>query len=126
MPLGTETLLVVESERPVRNLVCSVLESLGYTVLRAINGQEGLRVAREHKGQPVRLVITDVSLPQMRGDVMTEWLQLACPDLKFLFTSGYAGEAVAHPGVPAARIAFLPQPYTPAQLAYSVRTMLDQ
>jgi len=125
MPRGTETVLIVEDERAVRNLACGVLESLGYTVLRAVNGEEALRVAREYNGRPVRVVITDVGLPQMCGDVMAEWLKLAGPDLKLIFTSGYTEDGIANRGVPAAGIAFLPKPYTPAQLAYTVRMMLD-
>ncbi len=125
MPRGTETVLVVDDERAVRNLACSVLESLGYTVLRAVNGEEAMRVAREYKGQPVRVVITDDGLPQMCGNVMAEWLKSAGPDLKFIFTSGYSEDAIANHGVPAAGIAFLPKPYTPARLACKVRAMLD-
>src|SRR5208282_2676687 len=60
LPRGTETLLVVEDEPSVRHLAADVLEAQGYRVLRAGNGQEGLRVARELKGQPIGLVITDV------------------------------------------------------------------
>jgi DNA-binding NtrC family response regulator len=124
MPCGTETLLVVESDRGVRILVCSVLESLGYTVLRAINWQEGQRVTREHRGQPVRLVVGDVSLPQSPGPAMAEWLKSTRPDLKFLFTSGYIDDDAPR-GLDAERIATLPKPYTPEQLAFKVRTMLD-
>src|SRR5580698_4977392 len=70
LPGGTETLLFVEDEPSVRNLACSVLEKQGYNVLRASNGQEGLRVANEHKGEPISLVISDVVMPQMSGKVM--------------------------------------------------------
>lgn len=122
---GMETLLVIEGERDVRNLICSAMESLGYTALRASNGQEGLRVARENKGSPVRLVISDVSLPQMGGNLMAEWLKLAGPELCFIFTSGYADDAVAPQGPPAERLAYHPKPCTSTKLACLVRTMLD-
>jgi two-component system, cell cycle sensor histidine kinase and response regulator CckA len=123
---GTETLLMVEDEPSVRNLACAILEAQGYNVLRAINGQEGLRVAREHKGEPIRLVITDVIMPQMSGTVMAEWLKATYPDLKILFTSGYTDDAIAHHGVLEPGISFLPKPYTPAALASRVRAMLDE
>ena len=75
LPRGTETLLVVEDEPSVRHLACDVLEAQGYEVLWAANGQDALHVAREHKGAPIRLVITDVIMPLMGGKVMAEWLK---------------------------------------------------
>jgi two-component system cell cycle sensor histidine kinase/response regulator CckA len=123
---GTETLLMVEDEPSVRNLACAVLEAQGYNVLRAINGQEGLRVAREHKGEPIRLVITDVIMPQMSGKVMAEWLKATFPEIKILFTSGYTDDAISQHGVLEPGIAFLAKPYSPAALTHKVREMLDE
>ena len=125
VPRGTETLLVVEDEPSVRNLACSVLEAQGYTVLSATNGQDALNVAREHSGSPIRLVVTDVVMPLMGGDVMAEWLKTSYPDLKILFTSGYTYDTIAHEGVLKGRTEFLAKPYTPAALALRVRAMLD-
>ncbi len=125
LPCGTETLLLVEDEPSVRHLACRVLETLGYHVLRANNGQDGLRVARELKGPPIQLVITDVIMPEMDGKVMAEWLKTSYPDLKILFTSGYTDDAIAQHGVLEPGAAFLPKPYTPAILARKVRAMLD-
>ena len=64
----------------------------------AANGQEALHVAREHKGAPIRLVVTDVIMPLMGGKVMAEWLKTTYPDLKILFTSGYTDDAIATTG----------------------------
>jgi len=125
LPLGTETLLIVEDDPSVCHLANSVLTSQGYTVLRAMNGQEALRVAREHKGPPIRLVITDVIMPQMGGKVMAEWLKSSDPNLKILFTSGYTDDAIVQYGVLDPGVAFLSKPYTPATLARKVREMLD-
>jgi signal transduction histidine kinase len=125
LPRGTETLLVVEDEPAVCHLANNVLENQGYTVLRAMNGQEALRVAREHKGPPIRLVITDVIMPQMGGKVMAEWLKSSYPDLKILFTSGYTDDAIVHYGVLDPGVAFLSKPYTPATLTRKVRELLD-
>ncbi|HEX7617171.1 MAG TPA: ATP-binding protein, partial [Verrucomicrobiae bacterium] len=126
MPRGTETLLVVEDEPSVRHLARGVLEAQGYTVLRSSNGQDALHVAQEHKGAPIRLVVTDVIMPLMGGEVMAEWLKTTYPDLKILFTSGYTDDAIAKYGVLEAGVAFLPKPYTPAILTRKVREMLDQ
>jgi CheY-like chemotaxis protein len=94
-------------------------------VLLAANGQDALRVAQEHKEPPIRLVVTDVVMPQMGGKVMAEWLKTTYPDLKILFTSGYTDEAIARQGVQEPGVAFLPKPYTSVILARKVRAMLD-
>jgi len=125
LPHGTETLLLVEDDPSVRHLACSILETQGYNVLRANNGQDALHVAREHKGSPIRLVVTDVIMPVMSGKVMAEWLKTTYPDLKILFTSGYTDDAIEQHGVLEAGVAFLSKPYTPATLACKVRAMLD-
>jgi two-component system cell cycle sensor histidine kinase/response regulator CckA len=125
LPRGTETLLLVEDEPAVRHLAGNVLESQGYTVLRANNGQEGLNLARAHQGPPISLVVTDVIMPLMGGKVMAEWLQTTYPGLKILFTSGYTDDAIAQYGVLEPGVAFLPKPYTPATLTRKVRAMLD-
>jgi response regulator RpfG family c-di-GMP phosphodiesterase len=122
---GTETLLLVEDEPSVRHLACSILEAQGYNVLRANNGQDGLRVARECKGAPISLVITDVIMPLMNGKVMAEWLKATYPNLKVLFTSGYTDDAIVQHGVLEAGVSFLSKPYSPVTLARKVRAMLD-
>jgi len=125
LPRGTETLLVVEDEPSVRHLAAGVLEAQGYQVLRANNGQDALHVAGEHKGSPIRLVITDVVMPLMGGKAMGEWLKITHPDLKILFTSGYTDDAIARHGMIEPGVAFQPKPYTPEILVRKVRAMLD-
>ncbi len=125
LPRGTETLLVVEDDPAVRHLATEVLQTQGYVVLPAINGQDGLNLARAHQGPPIRLVVTDVIMPLMGGKVMSEWLKMADPDLKILFTSGYTDDAIAQHGVLDADVEFLPKPYTPATLTRKVRELLD-
>jgi signal transduction histidine kinase len=122
---GTETLLLVEDEPSVRQLAQEVLKAHGYDVLTATNGQDALGLAREHRGQPIALVITDVIMPRMGGKIMAEWLKTTYPDLKILFTSGYMDDAIAHHGVLETGVEFLPKPYTPTNLAHKVREMLD-
>jgi len=122
---GTETLLLVEDEPSVRHLAEGVLKGQGYTVLTAPNGQDALRVAREHRGPPIALVVTDVVMPRMGGKVMAEWLKTTYPNLKVLFTSGYTEDAIAHHGVLDEGVEFLPKPYSPASLARKVRELLD-
>ena len=68
-------------------------------MLSALNGQDALHVVREHKGAPVRLVITDVIMPLMGGKVMAEWLESHLSRSQNPFTSGYTDEAIADQGV---------------------------
>ena len=114
MPRGTETLLVIDGERAVRELARAVLESLGYVVLHAVNDREGLRLAAESPGRPIHLVVTDVGLPQLHG-----------AQAKFVFTAEYAYEVATLAGVPPAGRALLRKPFTAAQLAGTVRALLD-
>jgi two-component system cell cycle sensor histidine kinase/response regulator CckA len=125
MPRGTETLLVVEDDMSLRHLARGVLETQGYDVLVSPNGQEALRVAREQTESPIRLVITDVIMPQMGGREMAEHLKTTHPGLKVLFTSGYTDDTISHHGVLEAGVEFLAKPYTPAALAFKVRELLD-
>jgi two-component system cell cycle sensor histidine kinase/response regulator CckA len=126
LPQGTERLLVVEDEPAVRQLARVVLAAQGYDVLCAANGEDGLRMAREQHEPPIRLVITDVIMPEMDGNVMANSLTSTDPELKILFTSGYNDDALAHHGVLNPGVDFLPKPYTPATLTRKVRDLLDR
>jgi len=83
-------------------------------------------VASEHNGSPIGLVISDVVMPLMGGEVMAQWLKTTYPDLRILFTSGYTDDAVALQGVLDPGVEFLPKPYTPAILTRKVRALLDK
>jgi signal transduction histidine kinase len=126
LPGGTETVLVVEDDPSVRHLACGILEAHGYQVLQAPNGQDALHRARDHKGPPIRLAVSDVIMPLMGGKVMAEWLKTTHPDMKILFTSGYTDDAMNRQGALGPGVAFLPKPYTPASLLRKVREMLDK
>jgi len=126
LPRGTETVLVVEDDLNVRRLIQCVLEARGYNILMATDGQSGLKLAREHKGEPIRLVIADVVMPQMDGKAMADWLKATHPDIRIIFISGYEEEVIAQYGVLATGMAFMPKPFTPAILAGKVRELLDQ
>ncbi len=125
LPRGTETLLLVEDDPSVRNLAQTVLETQGYKVLSASNGEDALKVVRDRQGPPIRLVITDVIMPRMDGKPMADRLTAMYPDIKVLFTSGYTDDTIAQHGVLDAGIEFLPKPYTPATLIRRVSALLD-
>jgi signal transduction histidine kinase len=122
---GTETVLLVEDEAVVRELAVETLRERGYTVMEAGNGEEGLRIARQHHGK-IDLVLTDVVMPVMGGKEMADALRGTHPDTKILFTSGYTEDAIGHHGVLRAGIQFLQKPYLTVTLARRVREVLDE
>ena len=122
---GTETVLLVEDEEYVRSLVRKSLQSKGYTVLEARNGEDALRVAREHAG-PIHLLITDVVMPGMSGRELAERLAPLRREMKTLYMSGYADDAILHHGVLHSGGALLQKPFTAEALANKVRQVLEQ
>jgi len=122
---GNETVLLVEDEPVVRELAVATLREKGYTVVEAVNGEEGLRLARQHDGK-IDLVLTDVVMPVMGGKEMADALRTSHPDAKVLFTSGYTEDALGHHGVLRPGILFLPKPYLTTTLARKVREVLDE
>ena len=121
---GTETVLLVEDEEYVRSLVRRSLQSKGYSVLEARNGQEALSVAKEHEGA-IHLLITDVVMPGMSGRELSENLAPLRPDMKTLFMSGYADDSILHHGVLKSGGALLQKPFTADALASKVRQLLE-
>jgi len=122
---GSETVLFVEDESMVRELAVATLRMNGYTVVEAANGEEGLRAARQHEGK-IDLVLTDVVMPVMGGKEMTDSLRNSHPDVKIIFSSGYAEDALGHHEVLRPGIAFLQKPYLTTALARKVREVLDE
>jgi len=121
---GSETILLVEDEESVRQLVRETLEARGYTVREAQNGEEGLQLAQEHEG-PLDLVITDVVMPGISGRELTKRLSEARPETKVLYLSGYAEDAIVHEGVLEPGTAFLQKPFTLQTLSRKVREVLQ-
>jgi two-component system, cell cycle sensor histidine kinase and response regulator CckA len=121
---GTETVLLVEDEEYVRSLVRRSLESKGYAVLEARNGQEALHVAKQHEG-PIHLLITDVVMPGMSGRELSENLAPLRPDMKTLFMSGYTDDSILHHGILQSGGTLLQKPFTAEALASKVRQVLE-
>ena len=106
MSQGTETILVVEDENTVRNLIRNVLQQSGYMVLETDRGSEALRLAVDHVG-PIHLLITDVVMPEMSGRELVERLTRLRSETKVLYLSGYTDDTVVRHGVLQAEVAFL-------------------
>ena len=122
---GSETVLVVEDEEVIRNLVRKVLTANGYTVLVAANGRDAEQVAGQHDGA-IHLLVTDVVMPGMNGREVAQRLAGARAGIKVLYLSGYTDDAIVHHGVLEPGVAFLQKPFTPAVLGRKVREVLDR
>jgi PAS domain S-box-containing protein len=122
---GTETVLVVEDESAVRELTRQVLRLQGYAILDAANGGEALAVAAAHDG-PIHLLVTDVVMPGMTGPDLAAKLQAVRPEMKVLFLSGYTSHAMVGGGMLEEGTNFLQKPFTPMDLAGTVRLILDR
>jgi two-component system, cell cycle sensor histidine kinase and response regulator CckA len=120
---GTETVLLVEDEDSVRQLVRETLESRGYRVLEAANGADALTLAAALP-DPIHLVITDVVMPGLNGHELVQQLQPARPGLKVLYLSGYAQDAFPSPAAADSQKTFLQKPFTLQSLSRKVREIL--
>jgi CheY-like chemotaxis protein len=121
---GTETIMVVEDDIGVRELVRLMLEANGYQVLAVQDAEEAARVCAERPGG-VDLLLTDVMMPEVNGRVLAERLGALSPSMRILFMSGYSDEAVHRHGVLGDSAAFLEKPFTERTLARKVREVLD-
>jgi FixJ family two-component response regulator len=119
---GSETIMVVEDDDGVRELVRLMLEANGYEVL-AVGGPD--EAARVCSARGVDLLLTDVVMPEVSGSVLAERLSLIAPAMRTLFMSGYSDEAVHRQGMLGAGAAFLEKPFTERTLARKVREVLD-
>jgi PAS domain S-box-containing protein len=119
---GCETVLLVEDEESVRELVRLTLTARGYKVLEAENGECGLQIAEDFK-QPIDILITDVVMPGIGGRELAKKLLALRPAISVLYLSGYTEDAVIA-GAPSPAIAFLQKPFTLQNLAKKVREVL--
>ncbi len=119
-----EVVLVVEDEEAVRTMLHRLLESEGYEVLEAADGQQALDVIEGAAG--VDLVITDVAMPGLNGRQLADRLKLSRPGLPVLFMSGYTDDEMVRRGLIEPDHPFLGKPFSPEVLAAKVRQMIDQ
>jgi PAS domain S-box-containing protein len=121
---GTETVLFVEDEESVRELVRDYLGRSGYRVLHAADGIQALETAGAHKG-PIHILVTDVVMPRLSGRELVTRLSAARPDLKVLYISGYTDDSIFRHGVLEGGVAFLQKPFNLKDLAQKIREVLD-
>jgi signal transduction histidine kinase/ActR/RegA family two-component response regulator len=122
---GKETVLVVEDELVLRELVREILTAHGYRVLEAANGLEALETWEEHRDK-VDLLLTDIAMPHgLSGRDLAIKLRKDAPQLPVIFSSGYSQEMIERNDGADQGATFLSKPYNPVQLAHSVRHALD-
>jgi signal transduction histidine kinase/CheY-like chemotaxis protein len=120
---GSETVLLVEDEAPVRRIVEEMLTRNGYRVLAAADGLAALEVSRAHDG-PIDLVITDVVMPRMNADELVAQLEVERPGIPILFISGYVGDVINRYGVETWSRRLLGKPFVEAELLEKIREIL--
>jgi PAS domain S-box-containing protein len=122
---GEENILVVEDDDDVRIYTVESLRELGYRVLEAHDGASALRLL-ERQETPVKLLLTDVVMPGMSGRELADEARARHPELKVLFTTGYARNAIVHGGRLDPGVELLPKPFTFDALAAKVRDVLEK
>jgi|GEM_PF-3931028 len=125
IPGGRETILLVEDELSILDMISTFLAGQGYNVLRAGKVDEAIHMAEEHRGA-ISLLITDVIMPGMNGKELFACLRPLQPQLRSLFMSGYTADVIAVHGVLEQGVHFLQKPFTFPDLAENIRKVLDE
>ena len=125
IPRGTETILVVEDEEPVRKLAVRVLQDQGYGVLEASQGEDALLICQQHRG-PIHILVTDMVMPGMSGPELAKRLESSPNGIKVLYMSGYAENAIIHHHILKDGMCFIQKPFTPDALLRKVRDVLKK
>ncbi len=122
---GSETILVVEDEEVLRDLIDRSLKLYGYTVLSARNGGDALLLCENHPAR-IHILLTDVVMPQMNGRDLAGRLRTLRPDLKVLFMSGYTDNVIVHHGILEPEISFIQKPFRLTELLEKIREILEE
>ena len=126
LPHGTETILVVEDDEPLRKLAITTLQRLGYRVLEAPTGAAALRRWNDY-GSAVALLLTDMVMPEgVNGLELAQRLRILKPDLKVIVSTGYSQEMARLSASHERDLIFLNKPYEMRALALAVRACLDR
>jgi len=125
VPGGLETVLVVEDQPEVRYFIVAVLKAQGYHVLQASDGEEALSMCSDQNSR-LDLVLTDIVMPNIGGQMLAGQLEKLRPGIRLLFMSGFTEDVVALKDGAGGKLNFIQKPFTPKQLAAKVRMVLGQ
>jgi CheY-like chemotaxis protein len=120
---GSETILVVEDDEAVLNLIKNILKGHGYRVLTTTKGESAIELFIKHK-EDIDLLLTDVVMPGINGKELSETLKRIKPEIKTLFMSGYTSNAIVHHGILEKDIQFIQKPFTGVELLKKIRSIL--
>ncbi|MBB6480971.1 cache domain-containing protein [Spirochaeta isovalerica] len=121
---GSETVLVAEDNRQVKELTETILRDLGYNVLSSANGTEAINVLSTYKGK-VDILLTDVIMPDMNGRELYEKISRSRKNLKVLYMSGYADKAMAQQNILEMGSLFIQKPFSMGSLAKKLREVIE-
>jgi CheY-like chemotaxis protein len=121
---GSETILLVEDDDALHQLIVGLLESEGYKVLPAKDGPAALALTAQYS-DPIHLLLSDVIMPAMSGSELAVHLKRSRPGLGVIYMSGYTGNLIAHHGLQDSNAILLQKPFTKQSLLHLVRTVLD-
>ena len=124
LPNGQETVLLVEDEPTILEIAATMLEGLGYVVLKAGSPEAAISLAGNHSGE-IDLLLTDVVMPGMNGRSLAAALLPLYPSMKQLFMSGYTADVIAPRGILEEGVQYIQKPFALAALAAKVREVLD-
>lgn len=124
LPRGTESILIVEDDDALRKVIIKILENLGYIIIEAHNAGEALAICKTLDYQP-DLVVTDVIMPGVSGDILVNQLREIWSNLRVLYMSGYIDDLAAHSRIMESGEPFLQKPFRTIDLAWKVRKILD-
>ena len=122
---GTETVLVVEDEHPLRSVIVRALKSHGYRAIDASSGEEALELLRRDPQHKIDVLLTDVIMPGLGGQELAQRARVLRPGLAVLFMSGYSSEHFSREGLLTSGEHLLQKPFTPQVLASKMREVLD-
>ncbi len=114
----------MEDDYEVREFTTEALQSLGYSIIEAQNGKEALSIL-SNRTNNVKLILTDLVMPEMGGKELAEIISKVDPSLKILFTSGYSDNHVVQKGILEKNVNFVQKPYTFQSISQKIRTILD-
>lgn len=123
---GEETILLVEDEEGVRDLARDILQAGGYRVLEATNGVAAKALLENYKGSALKLILTDVVMPEMGGPDLVRWARERVGGVKVVYMSGYSEQGGYYNGTLENGGHYLQKPFTPAALRRKVREVLDE
>ncbi|HLY61599.1 MAG TPA: response regulator [Terriglobia bacterium] len=121
---GTETILLVEDDESLRQLLCTILEDSGYNVLLAARGEDALLLFEQNKDS-IDLILTDIIMPGMSGRELAAHIAAKCPEVKLLFMSGYTDRSVAQHNILDPDTPFLQKPFKAKSVLEKIRQLLD-